>query len=210
MQLLMTMYFAMLAISGLLSVWRFRRLDPAYLRLIPVSIFLVIVKETGGHLVRYYLGPNPWWFNLFVPLDYATLALLYLFYFRTRPVQVYTIVSIGIVTVLSFVLYSNAELNKYTTLLGNVFLLPLILLYYWNLLRRPEALPLSREPMFWASSGLLFYQAGSIGLFMALNYYLNIHLPLYAQNCIAAMLILSCVMYVFFIVAILCRINKPS
>jgi len=128
----------------------------------------------------------------------------YLFYFYVyfreydRILDKRIAIAFGILTTIIYfidLLYINGlwKLNFYLTTTGGILVIITVALYFYQLARKLEYTNLSAVPMFWFSSGLLFYYSGTIILFSFFNEYMLMHkkanFPLWDINSILLILL---------------------
>lgn len=84
-----------------------------------------------------------------------------------------------LVMFLLFVLWNGLYLDRFRNFnphargIQAIILLPLILSYFYQLLRSMQIPRLEKEPLFWASSGFTIYFSGSLLIFLLSNYLLE-------------------------------------
>ena len=84
-----------------------------------------------------------------------------------------------LVVFFSFVVWNGLYLDEFRNFnphargLQAVILLPLILSYFYQLLRSLQIPRLEKEPLFWASAGFTIYFSGSLLIFLLSNYLLE-------------------------------------
>jgi hypothetical protein len=80
-----------------------------------------------------------------------------------------------------------------------------ILLYYRQLFIQLKIIKLEREPLFWISTGLLFYAFGSFFVEGLMKELIDYSLALASKYYYNILIVLVSFLYVMFIVSFLCR-----
>ncbi len=173
-------------------------------------LFLVTLPfEAYGGYLQSFKANNLYIYHVLIPVQYAFYALIYYYCIESRSVKKSILVSVPLVVVvamgLAFTIQPVSSYNSYVIVLCNLLILSWILIYYRQIFVPLKIIALGREPMFWISTGLLFYCLGSFfveGLMkqmieqspeMASRYYYSIFMGLVSF------------LYIMFIIAFLCR-----
>lgn len=143
------------------------------LRLFTLFLFITVAKESVCLYIGLQKGNNmPVYEILHITLY---LIYLYLFYFefnddRTRNfIKFFTIVLIVVYFIDILFVNGLYKMNTITNSTGGIILITLSLLYFYKLLKNIEHQNLLLVPMFWISTGVLFYNVGTLVLFTFQN-----------------------------------------
>lgn len=146
------------------------------LRLLVFYLFFILVKESYGIYLAANSIPNLDVYNI---ARIVTYLFFFYIYFREydRKLDKGIAVAFGILTTVVYfidLLYINGlnQLNFYLTTTGGILVIITVALYFYQLARKLEYTNLSAAPMFWLSSGLLFYYSGTILIFSFFNDYM--------------------------------------
>ena len=172
-KLMLTLMQATLLVTGISSILRFSELSPA-LRYLAVTVWFGLLVELVAAMLAYQRIPN-----LFLgPLDSAGgFLLLSLVYRRALQSAAFTRVQPWLAG--AFVLYASVsglllpETTRFKPLLQVVeclLVLLLVVLYFRRLLNELVVQQLTRDPMFWVSTGLLLYYLGKLQISLFSNY----------------------------------------
>lgn len=143
--------------------------------------------EHGGKILYYYLWvsvlfseilswytainyiQNHYISNIFIPFEFLCLSYIYWMVLTTPNFK--KIVKIVVFFVFGYQIISNIvfwesfnRFNSVANALPNLGLMLFVILYFYELLNEEQKIKLLRLPMFWISSGVLFYV--SIGFFL--------------------------------------------
>jgi len=99
--------------------------------------------------------------------------------------------------------------NSYPYLLSSLLLVGWVLAYFQQLLRAEESVSLIREPVFWISTGLLFFNLGLFLYLGLLNYLVAMDLG-WARRFSLVSYLVNILTYSLFLVAFLCPTRRPS
>ena len=172
MLVLKLMQATMLA-AGISSLLQFRRLSPA-LRYLAGLIWFGLLLETVSEVLAFQHISN-----LFLgPLDSAAAVLLLSLVYR-RALQSAAFTRVQPWLAGAFVLYAGVsgllspEITRFKPMLQVVeclLVLLLVVLYFRKLLNELVVQRLTRDSMFWVSTGLLLYYLGKLQISLFSNY----------------------------------------
>ncbi len=178
-------------------------------RIIGLLVIVTLPFELYAGYLQSFNSNNLFVYHLLIPIQYCFYAYLYYCYIEFTIIKKLILFSIGLVitaaVALAFTIQPLHYYNSYVIILSNLFLCIWVLSYYRQLFVRLTIVNLKQEPLFWISTGLLFFALGDFfveGLMKALLeesrdmarwYYYNIYVPV------------LCLLYVLFIVSFICR-----
>ncbi len=123
----------------------------------PFEWYASFVQVQGG-------DNNLFVYHLLVPIQYLVFALIYYFAIASAAVKKIILCSIPCYSVISAWLTLTVEpfeiYNSFAIMLENALLALWVLVYYKELFLRRTPVVLKREPIFWISTGLLFFSVG--------------------------------------------------
>lgn len=162
----------------------------------------------AGYLQSFNVN-NLFVYHVLIPVQYCFYAYLYYCYIEFTTIKKLILFSVGLVITAAVVLALTVQpldnYNSYVIILSNFLLCIWVLSYYRQLFVHLRIVSLKQEPLFWISTGLLFFALGDFfveglmkalleqSLEMARWYYYNIYVPV------------LCLLYVLFIISFICR-----
>ncbi|HTI11133.1 MAG TPA: hypothetical protein VL832_21325 [Puia sp.] len=196
----------------IISVLAYGKLRGTSFRFFPFFLFIIVLVEFAGRYIRMVLlHKNAWLYNISTTLEFVFYAYIFQLQLRdpalkkaaSRFMFIYPIlVLLNLLFVQGFM-----QFHSYTMVLGSIAMIVFCCLYFYELLQNPLEGELRRDPMFWISSGILFFYLGDLSYNLLFNL-----LQKYAANnggrlfqSINNNLILM--LYSCFIIAFLCRRN---
>ncbi len=195
------------AIIGLLLI----RSLSLKLRLLVLYLVLTAIKEiicvhlasNGDNNLRIY--------NTAVIFNKIPLFLTYYYTFYNSNFKKFTLLSIFFTS--AFATY-NIEwgqglhiLNSHSALFTGFFIIIITLLYFYEILKRVEITNLIKAPMFWVSSGFLFYSTGTFLVFSLYEVHMHFSEPVSLKIWIINS-ILYIVLNILLSIAFLCKKKK--
>ncbi|HMH23054.1 MAG TPA: hypothetical protein VK563_14820 [Puia sp.] len=201
-------YFEIGALTA--SVLVYARLRGTAFRLFPFFLFFIVVVELTGRYMRIVLKEhNGWVYNIGTTAEFIFYA--YIFgkalqnkIYKRLASQFMLFYPLAVLLNLTFI-QGFLNFHSYTMVLGSFFMIIFCCLFFYEVFLNPLKLELHREPMFWISTGILFFYLGDFsynlwypiltryGLDAGRNLFLSIN-----NN-------LNLVLYTCFIIAFLCQ-----
>lgn len=140
---------------------------PAYLKLIPFYILLIIIQALLAEFETFIIAgpggkkdPTNVSFLVFIVLEFCIFAILLSKFIKALYIKKFLIFSCPIYIVISIIVWIvNSSLSKIfsiTTTIESIVLIPLCLFYFYELFLQPPFLSLVKEPSFWITTGILF------------------------------------------------------
>lgn len=210
-EILFIAYASLLVIGIITSSVRYGYAMPSHIAILLVTFVITFIVEIFARYV--IVKPNHWLYNLYLPIEYFLFSAVYYVTFclkKTRRIIVicsWLLLVFVIINITS--LQKIKEFNTYTLLISGTLILTWVFLYFKQLLQKKEYINLLREPMFWISTGLLFFYAGNVFVAGTLNYFIKADLPI-AKLLLQMIKLLNILMFSLFIVAILCQPRQKS
>ena len=189
------------------------RLSPRFWRAFPVYLFIITCCEFAGwYMNSKGIKGSKWMYAYFViPLEFI---FMYFLYFKNLlPTFKKTVLLLSGVYILTFIIEQLLLGNEkwiwlsmsYTV--GNITLLVLGTIYFFQLYNSDKLIEYKTEPFFWVNIGLLLFYVGTMPYYTTFK-------TLYKSNYgfMMAMawtaVILNYIMYAFFIISFLCKRMK--
>jgi len=194
------------------SVLAYPKLKGTPLRLFPFFLlFIVLVELMGRYIHAVLLQKNAWLYNVSTTIEFIFYTYIFQLQFRDgtyKKSAIRFMLFYPLLVLLNLVFVQGfMNFHSYTMVVGNIFMVIFCSLYFYELLLNPVEGELRRDPMFWISSGILFFYLGDLSYELLFNllqkYARNSNWKLF-QN-INNNLILM--LYSCFIIAFLCRKN---
>lgn len=179
---------------------------------IPYLFFLVVIELSAVYMVQVLKLHSTPLYNISIPIEYSFYA--YLFYEHLQgPIIKKTakLLVILIPTVCAANLLFGQGFkgfNSTNLLLSSTIVLLLCCAYFVDLFRRDEEISLLREPMFWITTGVLFFNLGELATNLFWQYLLQNTREEYSTLVRLINSSLIYVLYTFISIGILC-IRKP-
>ena len=157
------------------ALYNYRRLDPI-LRLMAIFCMLSVIPDVMGLVISYLQLRH--YNNLFLIHLFDMMAAIFfsLIYYRAfyKPLfkKMALIFGITSLAAMIFNVIFIESMSTYPSVSNTVlcvFLIILSLVYFYQLLTRQEFTYIEKQGMFWINSGVLFYFAINIFLFMLFN-----------------------------------------
>ncbi|WP_143017380.1 hypothetical protein [Catalinimonas alkaloidigena] len=150
---------------------------------------------------------NHWVYNIFIFVEFNFLNYIYYRTIRNRRLKM-----VAGVYSLAYPVYFLINLigvqgwqtfNTYPYVVGCIGIVLMVVKYFVELLIDPVFPDLKRQPMFWISTGLLFYCLGNIPMYGMINYLIH-NFPVIARNFFIIGMMLNIVKFTFYIAGFLC------
>jgi hypothetical protein len=199
-------YFEMAAFIASALTWQ--SLKGTALRLFPLFLFFIVAAELIGNYISQVLHQkNGWLFNITTTLEYIFYAHIFSLTlrdpaFKTMARRFMAIYPMVVLLNLLFV-QGFTEFHSYTVVLGSLFMIILCCLFFYELLLNPLEGELRKVPMFWISTGILFFHLGDLSFDLLFNLLKNDATGKEFFSSINNNLIL--ILYSCFIIAFLCQ-----
>lgn len=170
-----------------------------------IITFTELIAEYCGYVLKDLQLNTRINFFFSIPIQFLFFTWLFYKWFELRKGKKWPLLGAGIylVSLLAELLYFNDKKLwflsfSYTT--GNIVLLVLALLFFYNFIRSDEILTYRHSMMFWVCLGLLFFYLGSLPLFGLWNTLAGEYPNLFNAYWIVQMS-LNYLMYIFFSIA---------
>ena len=150
-----------------ISALAFPKFKGSSFRLFPFFLgFITLVGLTDRGLRLNLLQRQAWLFDLTATVEFIFYAYIFETHLRSpvfkkiasRFIAVYPV----LVLLDALFIQGFDRLPSYTLILGSLFMIVLCCLFFYELLLHPLEGRLSRDPMFWISTGILFFYLGGL------------------------------------------------
>lgn len=204
-------HFSLLS-SALILYFIFCRKKPGYLKyagfflLVTFFVDLLAAAIMFNKALGKKLISNLFLYHILTPIQYIFVSLLYKGYIKSYSIRRVIGVSIFLFPVVSLLISSFiqkiTDYNSYSLLLKYCLIVIWVLLYLRQLIVLDYKESLTREPIFWVSTGLLIHSVGNIFVEGVANYLINRY-GNYFTNIYYIYSILNYILFIFFGVAFL-------
>jgi len=205
-RLLLNFFELLACVAGFIS-WK--KVKDSFWKWLVIYLSLITVTEIGNEYIGYRLGNERLnaGINFFfsIPLQFIFFFWLFYQWFQPRNEKRWPLAGAAIyfISLLTELLYFGERKLwflsfSYTT--GNIVLLLLTLLFFYNFMNSDEILKYKNSMMFWVSLGLLFFYLGSLPFFGLWNTLATGYPNVFNQYWMVQMG-LNCLMYLFFSIA---------
>ena len=174
------------AIFALISKKIFNKNVPAYLRLIPLYILLIICQLVFGNYIifsgisetgkTYLVNMSAYIFTI---LEYFLFAILLSKFIKLSIIKKYlrfSCIVFALLGVMSWhVIPSSTNALSFITGAESISLIPSCLYYFYELLNIPPFLKITEEPAFWIATGILFLLICITPYYLAFDYFKKIN-----------------------------------
>jgi hypothetical protein len=214
MPLHISFYLYILAAAILSGSLLLTRLQPPMVKwFVPFLALTLIIELTGLITSRMNLR-NLWMFNLFTCLEFLFYSY---FYSRilinpkwVRVIRICMVVYPILFLVNIFWIEGFLKFHTITYRIGSVMVVTWCYLYFRQLMRAPGYQSIFRDPVFWISTGLLFFYTGFF-FYMSAGYIL-LYVPLSISRIVwnAISDTLNTLLYTSYLIAFLCQAPKKK
>lgn len=201
-------YFVLLAalIAGII---RYKRIEPLLLRWLVPFLALTIIVEATGVEMSYLKIHNHWVFNFFTCFEFLFYSYIYsrlLEQEKWIKIIRYCLVIYPLLFLLN--IFFVEGFNRFHTItyrIGSVMIVVWCYLYFRQLMRSPGYQSVFRNPVFWISTGLMFFYTGFF-FYMSAAYillYTKLKVDKYVWDAISGTL--NTLLYGCFLISFLCQ-----
>ena len=207
----LSVYLYIVALSIIVGALRFRALQPKPVKwLVPFLFVTLAVEVTGMITSRMYIR-NLWMFNMFTGSEFIFYSWFYLNILENQRVKKIIRYAMGIYPVLFLInifwIEGFYRFHTITYRIGSVMIVVWVYLYFRQLMRSSSYSPVLRNPIFWISTGLLFFYAGFFFYMTAGSVLLYAKVPYNAFVFYIISDTLNALLYACFLISFVCQMN---
>ena len=211
--LLFSIYLCILFASFLASLLNRKNLEdyaPLFSTLTGVTF---LVESIAFYMLFFAYEKTHFLYHYFLPFSYTLIALIYRKAVTKAWIKKALSVSVplflGAHLFLSVFVQKIDSVNSYAIMGASFLIILSSLSYFYDLLTRTEIVKLSATPLFWISTGNIFFYSGAFFLMGFLNYLMREELGL-ASKLIVINYSLNYLLYSFYTIGFLCagRLRK--
>lgn len=205
-------YLYIIAASIIIGMLRFRILQPKPVRwLVPFLAVTLAVELIGLITVRMRIR-NLWMFNLFTACEFIFYSTFYLNVIENQWIKKtirYAIIIYPLLFAIN-IFWIEGFFYRFHTItyrIGSVMVVVWAYLYFRDFMRSPTYIPVLRNPIFWISTGLLFFYAGFFFYMTAGSILIYARIPY--NNLVFDTIsdTLNALLYTCFLISFLCQIR---
>lgn len=193
----------------LISVIHYKNIrDKPLFWFIPFLSFMVAVELSGWYIKQVLGIPNSWLYNISIPLEYIFYTFIFFRHYESplfkkiAAILLFVIPAASIINIITIQGFYNFNTN--ILLAGCCIMIILCCMFFIDLFKRETELILLKEPMFWITTGLLFFNLGEISYNLFFDYIIKHKHDTGAKLFTSINSILVYVLYSFISIAILC------
>jgi hypothetical protein len=157
-------YLYIVALSIIVGALRFRSLEPKPVKWLVPFLCVTLAVELAGLITTRMNIRNLWMFNVFTCSEFVFYSWVYLNILENQRVKKlirYAIVVYPLLFLINiFWIEGIYRFHTLTYRIGSVMIVVWAYLYFRQLMRSSSYSPVLRNPIFWISTGLLFFYAG--------------------------------------------------
>lgn len=182
--------------------------DKPLIWFIPFLAFMVVVELSGWYIKNILGASNSWLYNISIPVEYIFYTFIFYKHYEFAPFKkiaalLLLIIPIGsLINIIAIQGFYNFNTN--ILLAGCCIMILLCCLFFIDLFKRETEFVLLKEPMFWITTGLLFFNLGEISYNLFFDYIIKHKQDTGAKFFTSINSILVYVLYSFISIAILC------
>jgi hypothetical protein len=188
----------------------YKKLHPKWMRLFLFFLLLTFIDSLGGYMYGYYLKKS----NHFIENIYLLISFSFYFFlfYKTLDTKKYKIIITAFFTI--FLLCAFLDLffingfyyfNTYSSSVGSILIILSCLIYFSHLFTSDRLLNYFRTPMFWISTGLLFFFTGSLVQNSLIRYFIANNIDPGGRIYYFIMVTLNILLHTAFIISFLCN-----
>lgn len=163
-----------------------RRRIPVRMRPLAILALFALFTEVVSRVLWLLKISNLFLLPLYINVEFGLLVWLYSQAIDSRWLRRYRWPLVAVLGALANLegIRQHAQVaapNNFSRLLESFSVIILVLAYYHSTLRQPKTAYIWREPLFWVSTGLLFFFAGNFLIYTVTNFAFYHHRPLVMQ-----------------------------
>ncbi len=157
------------------TIFFYKYKNTKFLKYLIFFIWYVALNETVGLYIRIDKGVNAIIYNIYNAVNFTFFLLLYRHYFKNKKNKklalYFCIIYLSSFTINGFFENYMTEYQRFPYILGALFLVISILLYFFEILNSEQVLQAKKNLLIWISFGLLIYFVGNLPFRILRNYY---------------------------------------
>lgn len=210
----LSFYLYILAAATITGALRWRRLRPAILKLFVPFLTLSLAVEITGLVTSRMNIRNLWMFNFFTCFEFVFYSYIYSKLLENRNwvriirycIVIYPCLFLGNILFIE----GFFKFHTITYRIGSVMVVVWCYLYFKELMRSPGYTSVFRNPIFWISTGLLFFYTGFF-FYMSAGYillYTKLAINRFVWEAISGTL--NTLLYTSFLISFVCQESRKK
>jgi hypothetical protein len=206
------LYVFIMAAAAIAASMVMRRIQPRVLRWFAPFLIVSLLVDIVGRYMSWHQIVNHWLFNLFTAGEFLFYSYIFLRLIESpkwKKVIVYSILIYPLLFVANLLWVEGfIHFHTITYRIGSVMVVLWCYLYFRQLMRSPGYTTVTRNPVFWISTGLMFFYTGFF-FYMSAGYillYTGLKVGTLVWNIISGTL--NALLYGCFLIAFLWGIRK--
>ncbi|MES1249253.1 MAG: hypothetical protein ABUL46_01140, partial [Chitinophaga rupis] len=199
------------ALSIIVGALRFRSLQPKPVRWLVPFLCATLVAEVAGLIMVRMSIQDLWIFNLFTCGEFIFYSFFYLNILENQRVKKIIRYAMGVYPLLFLInifwIEGFYRFHTITYRIGSVMIVVWAYLYFRQLMRSSSYSPVLRNPIFWISTGLLFFYTGFFFYMTAFNILLKAKVSTNAYVWYIISDTLNALLYTCFLISFVCQMN---
>lgn len=197
-------------ISLIAAAILYKKLSPRWMRLFLFFLLITFLDNLGSYMYAHYMQKS----NHFIENIYLLISFsfyFFLFYKSADTLKFKIIIRVFFTIFLLFALldifFINGfyYFNTYSSSVGSILIILSCLIYFTQLFTSDELLNYFRIPMFWISTGLLFFFTGSLVQNSLIRYFIANNIDPEGRIYYFIMVTLNILLQGAFIISFLCN-----
>ncbi|MDB5200000.1 MAG: hypothetical protein JWO92_1963 [Chitinophagaceae bacterium] len=197
-------------ISLLTVILFYKKLHPAWLRLFFYFLVFTLAVDAGAAFYsQYFKKSNHLILNIYLPVNFGFYFLLFFKAFERRSFKRFA--SLAFILFILFYLCDIIFIegfyyfNIYSFCLGSILIVLCCLLYFMWLFTSDRVMNYFKMPMFWISTGLLFFYTGNLVQMSLMKYIIDNGLDPGSRIYDFIMVTLNVLLYGAFTISFICN-----
>ncbi len=197
-----------LLLAGIIGLFRFKRTNLFYLKILPFFLLLTLSVELTGQLFHDPKKGNVILYNLFTTFEFIFYTFVFLTIIPNKKIKQrikniqYVLPVLCLLNI--FLFQGPNTFHTYTYMLGCLIMIIYSITFFYQLFNSSEKFDLLREPAFWIAIAILFFYLSSFSVLGVLNTVANLPNVL-KYNLQKILFIVNSFYYTLFIIAFLCQ-----
>jgi hypothetical protein len=188
----------------------YKKLQPRWLQLFLYFFLLTFLESVGGYMYAYFMKQS----NHFIENIYLLISFSFYFFlfYRSAETRKYNLIIRAFFTIFLlctfldlFFINGLSYFNTYSSSVGSILIILSCLIYFTHLFTSDRLLNYFRTPMFWISTGLLFFFTGSLVQNSLIIYFIANNIDPEGRIYYFIMVTLNILLHTAFIISFLCN-----
>lgn len=207
----MSLYLIIILISFISSLSTLLiKNDKLIFRLFSLFLFTTFIIELLAHKMAENKQSNIFIYNLFTAFEFCFYFFFFHFVLKEywKKSKIYYIITLyaGLALINIFLIQGKNHFHTYTYLIGCMICIILSITYFYFLFKYSKVSNLTKDAVFWISTGLLLYYSCTLPIYGIINSLTYLSVPFYKEFGFIISF-MNIVLYLLFTIGFLCRIS---